>query len=258
MGAMKQYQMARAAIEGMNEFEEACTDQMSYGFTCIDLFKQALTHSSAKDPLWLEGKDNERLEFLGDAVLQICITDMLYARYPEASEGQLSKVRADLISTKTLAYLSQDYNLSQCLILGEGEMKNGGWKNERILASTMEALLGAVYLDSKINGMGQVRNVVENMYWHLLPDDIRDFDLTDYKTQLQEFIQKEYKRSVFYETEGFEGPDHCRVWTVSCFYGLPENDLSKHEKEIGVGSGSTIRKAQKEAAKHALEYFGQL
>ena len=94
MGAMKQYQMERHAIESMNEFEEACTDQMNYGFTCMDLFKQALTHSSAKDPFWLNGKDNERLEFLGDAVLQICITDIPCAALCIAHTGVKTEGRA--------------------------------------------------------------------------------------------------------------------------------------------------------------------
>ncbi len=264
MGLIKRYQMERAEIEHISEAESDLLCQLQYGFENVDLFKEALTHKSATDPSWIDGKNNERLEFLGDSILGVCVSEILYNKYPEATEGQMSKVRAELVCTKTLAMLARhDYKLGDVIILGRGEGLNGGSDKDKILAGTMEALIGAIYVDSQFYNvdltskvLSIVRGVVENMYpaYAFLPEQIEDFDLTDYKSQLQEYIQKEFKSAVIYETMGFTGFDHDRTWEVSASYITTEEE----QEHLAYGEGKSVREAQKLAAMRSLDYYGQL
>ncbi len=154
---------------------------ISYQFKNIGLLKQALTHRSV-------GKNNnERLEFLGDSILGCIISGELYQRFPSINEGQLSRLRSHLVKGQTLAKIAKAINLSETLVLGQGELKSGGFRRESIQADAFEAVLGAIFLDSDYL---TVKRVVLKLYKDLLNDTSPEDSLKDYKTKLQELLQK--------------------------------------------------------------------
>ncbi len=209
--------------------------RLGYQFTQAALLEDALTHRSAGS------QNNERLEFLGDAILNFTIAAELYQRFNQADEGELSRLRASLVNAQALAILSRGLNLGECLTLGSGELKSGGFRRESILADALEAVFGAVYLDG---GFEACRNLILRLYLDTLTDLPAAADLKDPKTQLQEFLQSRKRPLPSYQVIEVSGESHAQTFIVECrAEGLPTATR---------GQGSSRRKAEQEAASNAL------
>jgi len=208
---------------------------LGYRFVDVALAETALRHRSAG------GEHNERLEYLGDAVLGFVIARELYLRFPKAAEGELSRLRAGLVRGKTLGEIAQSIGLGDLLILGSGELKSGGVRRESILAGALEALLGAVYLDG---GLAAAEAVITALFNQRLAACSPDAAHKDFKTQLQEFLQGRRSRLPVYQTVNVQGAEHAQTFTVTCTVeGLPEPT---------VGVGASRRTAEQQAAERAL------
>ncbi len=211
-----------------------------YTFTNRDRLKQALTHRSAS------AQHNERLEFLGDSVLGIIISEALFERFPTIDEGDLSRMRATLVCGHSLAKLARHFKLGKYLVLGPGEMKSGGNRRESILADAVEALLGAMYIESDLI---TCRKVVLNWYAEQLAAIKPGVSHKDPKTRLQEYLQGRQRALPSYEVVATQGQAHNQQFTVSCtIEGLDEPVL---------GTGTSRRKAEQQAASTALEQLQQ-
>lgn len=199
------------------------------------LLQQALTHRSA-DP-----KNNERLEFLGDAILSLVIAEALYMRFPQVKEGKLSRLRASLVRGETLAELGRELNLGEVLSLGQGELKSGGFRRESILADAVEALIGAVYLDS---GFEAARQLIHRLY----DERLRGIDVTeavkDPKTRLQELLQSRKLPLPIYTVKELRTEQQQPIFEASCQVSLLD--------KLVIAQGSSHRKAEKRAAERAL------
>ena len=199
------------------------------------LLKLALTHRSyAKD-------NNERLEFLGDSILNFIIADKLYRQFTEAKEGQLSRLRAQLVKGDTLAEIAQELSLSDYLIMGEGELKSGGFRRNSILADTLEAIIGAVYLDG---GMDSCRVIIEKWFRSRLDSLSLDQSKKDPKTRLQELMQAIKQPLPQYKIMDITGAPHDQLFTVEC----KVNVLDK----ITQATSASRRNAEKLAAEKML------
>jgi ribonuclease-3 len=211
----------------------------SYSFADQGLAQLALTHSSAG------AASNERLEFLGDAILGFVIAAELYTRYPEASEGELSRMRASLVNQHTLADIATSAQLGELLILGPGEMKSGGRKRASILSDAVEAVFGAIYLDG---GLEAARQTILQIYGKMLNSTGQAERRKDAKTRLQEFLQSKSLPVPVYEVLAIEGEDHLQTFVVAC-----QIDLLEQATE---GSGSNRKLAEQQAAERALLALG--
>ena len=182
--------------------------KLGYTFENPGLLRLALTHRSVSsdDPSRI---DNERLEFLGDAVLQLVITDLLYKSYPHLAEGQMAKVRAAVVSGPALAEIARSIDLGVFIELAPGEERTGGRDKDSILADTLEAILGSVYLDSGIDSAGEI---ILSLWADRVADRAKSPGIKDYKTRLQEHVARDGRRPV-YEVEG-SGPDHDRRFSA--------------------------------------------
>jgi|TARA_B100001079_G_scaffold22629_1_gene17514 ribonuclease-3 len=215
---------------------ERLQKNIDYSFNNIDLLKQALTHRSV-------GKqNNERLEFLGDSVLGSIISRELYQRFPSIDEGQLSRLRSHMVRGQTLAKLAKQINLSEQLILGQGELKSGGFRRESIQADAFEAVLGAIFLDSDYL---TVNKVILKLYKELLDEANPDDSHKDFKTQLQEALQKRGSDLPQYDLIKTSGKDHNAVFYVRCSL---TNENIKVEK-----SSKSIKRAEQACAEVILE-----
>lgn len=215
---------------------DALCKKLNYQFRDEALLTEALTHRSAAK------RNNERLEFLGDSILNFVIADELFSRFPESQEGELSRLRASLVKGDKLAEIASRFSLGDYLILGPGELKSGGFRRASILADAMEALFGAIYQDQ---GFAAARKVIYEVYETSLEniDVARNFK--DPKTRLQEYLQSRQLPLPEYNVIDVKGEAHNQVFTVSCkVTGIAE--------EI-IGSGSSRRKAEQAAAKSSLE-----
>ena len=208
----------------------------SYEFNDIGLLKQALTHRSVSK------NNNERLEFLGDSVLGCVVSEELYRRYPLIDEGQLSRLRSHLVRGQTLANLAKTLNISESLTLGHGELKSGGFRRESILADAFEAILGAIFLDSDYL---TVKNIILELFVDLLNQARPEDSLKDFKTQLQELLQKKGYSLPSYELIQTKGKDHNAIFYVSCT--VQELNL-KSEK-----NAKSIKRAEQACAQSILE-----
>jgi ribonuclease-3 len=197
--------------------------------------KVAITHRSLGEP-----EQNETLEFLGDAVLSLAISDLLMREFPDAQEGDLSKWRAGLVNAEELARKARRIDLGRWLRLGKGEERSGGRDKEKILASAYEALLGAVYLDA---GYEVARRVVEAHFAGDLHREVETPGHRDYKTRLQELTQRLYRETPLYTLTGEHGPDHEKEFVV---------DLSVGGRVVGRGAGRSKKLAEQAAAMEAL------
>ena len=216
------------------EFQEV----IGYQFQTPGLLSQALTHSSyANEKHMKKGSDNERLEFLGDAVLEIVSSEFLYLNYPKLPEGDLTKMRASLVCEPTLAFCTRQLNLGDYLLLGKGEDMTGGRKRKSILSDALEAVIGAIYLD------GGFASAKEFILKFILTDIENKQLFYDSKTILQEVVQASYKEELCYRLVGEEGPDHDKHFMVEAWIG---------EMLIGKGEGHTKKAAEQEAAYQAL------
>lgn len=209
---------------------------IGYGFSRGDLLEQALTHRSAG------GQHNERLEFLGDAVLGFVIAEALCERFPSADEGRLSRMRASLVKRETLALLARDLRLGDYLRLGAGEIRTGGFARDSILADAMEALLGAVYLDA---GYGATRALVLRLFAEHLGRTSLDRSGKDPKTRLQEWLQARHRPLPEYGILATGGDQHAQTFVVTCT--LPDRG------EATQARGSSRRRAEQAAAESMLE-----
>ncbi|MBK5072088.1 ribonuclease III [Budviciaceae bacterium CWB-B4] len=213
--------------------------KLGYTFQQQSLLQQALTHRSASS------KHNERLEFLGDSILSFVIADALYQRFPRVDEGDMSRMRATLVRGNTLAEMGREFDLGECLRLGPGELKSGGFRRESILADTVEALIGAVYLDSDIH---RVQQLILAWYQTRL-DEISPGDKQkDPKTRLQEFLQGRHLPLPSYLVTQVKGEAHDQEFTIHC-------QVSGIDDAI-IGIGSSRRKAEQAAAEQALKHLG--
>ena len=220
---------------------EKLQKNIDYHFSDVALLKQALTHRSANK------NNNERLEFLGDSILGCVISHELYHRFPLVDEGQLSRLRSSLVRGQTLAKLAKSINLSETLLLGQGELKSGGFRRESIQADAFEAILGAIFLDSDYV---TVSAVILKLYDELLSDASPDDSLKDYKTKLQELLQKKGHSLPIYELIKTKGQDHNAVFYVSCY--IKEFNLSVEE------NAKSIKRAEQACAELILESLSSL
>lgn len=210
--------------------------KLGHSFVDSELMLLALTHRS------FSGKNNERLEFLGDAILNFVVGEALFRRFPQAREGQLSRLRAKLVREETLAVLARYFDIGNYLRLGSGELKSGGFRRDSILADAMEALIGAIYLDA---GMDEARKRI--LDW--LDNEFKTLTLVDTnkdpKTRLQEFLQSRGADLPCYEVTNIEGEPHERTFYVECYIAL----LDKKTR----GKGSNRRLAEQQAADRAID-----
>jgi ribonuclease-3 len=203
------------------------------------LFVVALTHRSA------EGPNNERLEFLGDSVLNLLLSDRLYREFPTASEGDLSRLRARLVSEEPLAEIAQSIRLGELLLLGSGELKTGGFRRQSILADAFEALCGALYLDG---GMETLRNRIEPLFESRIGTLPEPSTLKDPKTRLQEHLQANGWPLPVYAVKRTSGEPHAQIFLVSC--AVPHAGIETE------GEGASRRRAEQLAAQAALQALG--
>ncbi len=209
--------------------------KLGYTFQQQELLLQALTHRSASS------KHNERLEFLGDSILSFVIADALYHQFPRVDEGDMSRMRATLVRGNTLAEIAREFDIGECLRLGPGELKSGGFRRESILADTVEALIGGIFLDSDIKN---VQQIILNWYQSRLEEISPGDKQKDPKTRLQEFLQGRHLPLPSYLVVQVKGEAHDQEFTIHC----QVSGLS----EPVVGIGSSRRKAEQVAAEQAL------
>jgi ribonuclease-3 len=226
---------------------EALAASFGYKFHRPELIELAFTHKSYANELMngssTTGDDNERLEFLGDAVLDLALSDVLMKRFPLDTEGALSKKRASLVNEDSLCGIAKARGFDQYLRLGKGEIKTGGLQKSRILASSLEAVIGAIFQDS---GYILVNNVIETLFaesLERLTTETIDFS-ADFKTRLQERAQEVRKSTPTYRLESESGPDHDKSFIVG---------VELDGESLATGTGKSKKAAEQDAAKKALE-----
>ena len=225
----------------MSELVDALAVALGYRFTCAELLQQALTHRSYHNECQGGGEPhNERLEFLGDAVVELCVSSLLMARLPEAREGELTKLRAMVVSEASLASCAVERAIGEHLRLGRGEDQSGGRKKASILSDTLEALLGAVYIDGGFNAAAAT---VERLLGRLVEAAVEGQLDQDHKTRLQELAQRVHHQMPRYVVVGEQGPDHAKEFTVAAYLG---------EREVARGEGPSKKVAEQAAARRAL------
>ena len=214
---------------------------LGYTFESPDQLREALRHRS-----WVaetgQGPSNERLEFLGDTILQFVVTDFIYANYPEYSEGELAKLRSSAVKREVLFEVALAMGLGEHLMLGKGEEATGGRAKPSILADAMEAVLGAVYLDG---GLEVARSLIMRLWEERVRRGAAAPGWSDYKSRLQEHLAREGHRPTYSLTE--TGPDHDKSFTAV---------VSVNGREWGTGTGRSKREAQQVAASRALNALG--
>jgi ribonuclease III len=224
---------------------EALQATLKYTFSDRGTLLQALTHTSyghehfPKRPLAL--RDNERLEFLGDAILDAIVSDILLECYPESHEGRLSKIRAAVVNEKTLTEVALQIGLDRTVRLGKGEALSGGNSKPSILSSTFEAIVAAIYLDGGFNAVYPVVRFLFQPFFNAEADLLQT---ADPKTRLQEKIQAARKVTPTYHLLSSEGPDHAKTFTVEVRVG---------EESIATASGNSKKDAEQNAARKAVE-----
>lgn len=216
-----------------NSYQKLCR-KIGYSFHDPEYLRLALTHSSYSNEHKMHKKeDNERLEYLGDAVLELTISDYLYHTYPDKNEGELTKLRSSLVCERTLSGCARDISLGEMLRMSKGEDQTGGRERDSILSDAFEALIGALYLDG---GMDEAKHFIKEF----LLNDVEDKALFyDAKTILQEIVQAETKDKLSYHLIREEGPDHCKVFTVETWIG---------NTPVALGTGKTKKAAEQMAA----------
>jgi ribonuclease-3 len=219
--------------------DKLCT-LTGYRFRQTNLLEQALTHRSYSRQL-----NNERLEFLGDSILNLIITNHIYERFSDADEGDLSRIRASLVKEETLARVARKIDLGEYIHLGGGELKSGGFRRASILSDVLEALIGAIYLDSDY---AQTETAVLHLYREQLQSIDADTNLRDPKTLLQEYLQANKNNLPSYQVEQTTGKSHDQVFTVSC--KLTDLDMQCN------GKGPSRKKAEQQAAQKILDKLG--
>ena len=224
----------------INELERA----IGYRFKNITLLQNALAHSSYANERWHNSLlSNERLEFLGDAILGMTVAKYLYQTFPDRPEGELTRMRADMVCEQTLAKVAARINLGKHLLLGNGEEQGGGRTRNSILADAVESVIAASYLDG---GMEAAQRFIEQFILVEVP--VKKLHNTDYKTALQELVQQKKNQVLSYALVGESGPDHDKQFDV---------EVSLNGQVVGTGTGSSKKRAEQDAARVALEKLSQ-
>ncbi len=222
---------------------EALEKKIGYSFKDKSLLRLALTHSSYANECGNPHNCNERLEFLGDSVLSLIVSDYIFENFKDRPEGELTKLRASLVCEKSLCAFSTQLDVGEYILLGKGEALNGGRNRPSILADAFEAILAAIYLDA---GIEQARKHV----LRFVKDELTHSDdevFKDYKTTLQEVIQRNREEQLSYVVTDESGPDHNKSFTV---------EVHLNSNVIGVGNGKSKKRAEQMAAKQALQLMG--
>ena len=224
----------------MNKKTTWISKALNYEFHDSLLLDRALTHRSSSSI------NNERLEYLGDAVLGFVIADILFSERNSANEGELSRLRSALVNKNTLALIAKRIHIEDYLNLGAGEKKSGGFRRASILADTLEAIFGAIYLDG---GFDSIKTVIKNVFSEIILDLPDVNELKDPKTRLQEFLLKKNNELPVYKTRKIEGKEHKRIFHVVC--NIETLNM------FAEGSGSSRRDAEQEAAAEILLKIGE-
>lgn len=255
--------------EDFSELESA----LDYHFSDPSVLRQALTHSSLAHEIesraaaegsengessQVSARDNEQFEFLGDAVLGLVTSELLFQRYPDHQEGQLSKMRAHLVSAKHLVKVARNLQLGRFLLLGRGEERSGGRSKPALLADALEALIAAIYLDGGLKAAQKaiINLVLEPELQHSKADAGADEHFTDFKSALQEWLQGKGYGQPVYSVVTESGPEHRKLFTMEVrIFEQGARSEGKEPLYVAVGEDSTKKKAEQQAAKIALEHL---
>lgn len=223
-------------------------ENIGHTFTHLSLLDIAMTHSSfANENRGYDSKDNERLEYLGDTVVNLVASDVLFKKYPDLPEGELTKKRSVIVSEPTFAFAARLMGLGEFILLGRGESLSGGAQRDSLLADAFEALWGAVYIDA---GFEKTYRLLVERFEPVAEEAIVAGSLfRDYKTQLQEYCQRSSKEKVNYSMLQETGPDHDKLFTMAAHIG---------SRRLGAGSGKSKKEAEQMAAREALVRVGIL
>jgi len=233
--------MTEERLAVLRDFEQ----HLSYRFTDIYILNNALTHRSfVNENVGMDYRDNERLEFLGDAALGLCLSDMLMLEFPDYAEGQLSKLRSSVVNELVLAGLARKLGVGNCLLLGKGEEISGGREKNSLLADTFEAIIAAIYMDG---GFDETLLIIRKLFSPLIAEGAQEIVYRDYKTIVQEFAQNRFHETPRYNLIGEYGPDHDKVF---------ETELTLGGEITTIGMGKSKKEAEQQAAKKAVEMLG--
>lgn len=228
-------------IENRINLLQELVEKLNIKINNIEILNKALTHSSyVNENKELKLESNEKLEFLGDAVLGLVITEHLYNLYPDYGEGQLSKIKSRLVSSAVLAKISDELSLGEYILLGKGEEKSGGRERQSTLANVFESIIGAVYLDSGLKYIAHF--IIDKFDRQFLSKEIGK----DYKSELQEFSQKKFKLSPVYHIISEIGPEHKKIFEVRVLI---------KGKEYGRGIGKNKKEAEQIASANAIAFL---
>jgi ribonuclease-3 len=215
---------------------------IGYRFKNITLLQNALAHSSYANERWHDSlKSNERLEFLGDSILGMVVAEYLYRNFPDRPEGDLTRMRADMVCERSLAMIAERIDLGKHLLLGNGEESSGGRTRDSILADAVESVIAACFLDG---GMEPARKFIEGFVLTDVP--VRKLRNADYKTALQELVQQKKNQILSYALVEESGPDHDKHFVVQ---------VSLNGAVVGIGEGRSKKKAEQDAAHNAIEHL---
>lgn len=226
----------------LQELEE----KLQYSFRDISLLDTALTHTSYVKGDGRASAHNERLEFLGDAVLELCTSEYLYTRFPDNDEGAMTRLRAQAVCEAALFEVAKEYGLGAMLLLGRGEDHSGGREKPSILSDAVEAVIGALYIDG---GMEIAKGFIMRFVCKSVEDALAGRLIKDHKTMLQEYVQKRHMGQIVYELCGSTGPDHNKTFSMRVMIA---------GEAAGEGEGRTKQEAGQQAARAALIAFGEI
>ena len=222
----------------------ALEERLEYRFHDLALLDTALTHTSYVKGDGRASAHNERLEFLGDAVLELCTSEYLYLRFPDYDEGAMTRLRAQAVCEGALYEVAREYGLGAMLLLGRGEDHSGGREKPSILSDAVEAVIGALYIDG---GMEVAKGFIMRFVHNSVADAMAGRLIKDHKTMLQEYVQKRHMGQIVYELTGSSGPDHNNTFTMRVLVA---------GETAGIGEGRTKQEAGQQAARAALIEFG--
>lgn len=222
----------------------ALEERIGYRFSSPALLDEALTHRSfTNEQPGATSPHNERLEFLGDAVLTLVVSATIFAAYPALSEGELTRIRAEVVNEQALARIARRLELGPLLRLGRGEQRSGGSDKDSLLANVLEALLGSIFRDG---GLDAARQLVENLFAGSIAEAAERKEGIDSKSRLQELVQSQQGRSPSYRLQEVSGPDHQRIYVVT---------VAVDDVILGSGRGRTKKAAEQAAAREALAHL---
>lgn len=224
----------------------ALSAKLGYSFTDITLLNTALTHSSFVKGENRANVHNERMEFLGDAVLELCVSEYLYLNYPNMNEGMMTRTRSRAVYEHALFEVASALDIGRLLLLSHGEENTGGREKPSILSDALEAVIGAVYLDG---GLNAAKKFILSFVKPSIESAIESISAKDYKTLLQEYVQHYHTGNLEYTVIGITGPDHQRIYTMQVTIG---------DVVYGFGEGGSKQEAGQNAAKATLELLNEI